>query len=41
MGEQNESIVFEKFAEFRVNGVKGWGAAEWECLNTDGFPKKN
>lgn len=38
MGEQNEARIVEEFCEFRVNGMKGWGGAEWEYRN---MSKKN
>lgn len=31
-----ECKVYETVASFRVNGMKGWGGAEWEYRNLDG-----
>lgn len=33
MGEENESIVVEEFCVFKVNGITGWGTAEWQRRN--------
>jgi hypothetical protein len=31
-----ESKVVERLCTFEINGVKGWGAAEWQYRNIDG-----
>ncbi|XP_018574444.2 uncharacterized protein LOC108913376 [Anoplophora glabripennis] len=31
-----EAKIFESLCEFEVNGVKGWGAAEWQYRNIEG-----
>lgn len=41
MGEHAEAKIVEEFCEFRVNGVKGFGSAEWEYHNTDKIAKNN
>lgn len=33
MGEQSESCIVETWCDFKVNGVKGWGATEWQYQN--------
>lgn len=30
MGEQRECTLIEKWCDCEVNGVKGWGAVEWQ-----------
>lgn len=30
MGEESECGLVETWCDYKVNGVKGWGAAEWE-----------
>ena len=38
MGWQWEGRVVEQLAQFTVNGLKGWGAAEWEYCHLGGRP---
>lgn len=33
MGEQSESCIIETWCEVKVNGIKGWGAVEWQYQN--------
>lgn len=33
IGDEHESRVVERLCHFNVNGVKGWGAAEWQYRN--------
>lgn len=33
LGLDNECRIVEMFSRFKVNGVKGWGAAEWQYRN--------
>lgn len=33
MGEKSESCLIETWCDFKVNGVQGWGAAEWQYRN--------
>ncbi|XP_031628464.1 uncharacterized protein LOC116344172 [Contarinia nasturtii] len=30
MGEQSECCLVETWCDFKVNGIKGWGACEWQ-----------
>lgn len=30
IGKERECRVVERLAKFMVNGVEGWGAAEWQ-----------
>lgn len=30
MGEQMECCLIEKWCDYKINGVNGWGAAEWQ-----------
>lgn len=41
IGESAESKVCELYSDFNVNGVRGWGVAEWQYRNVDGLPKTN
>lgn len=34
MGERMESSIYEKWSEYKVNGVTGWGCTEWCYRNT-------
>lgn len=34
MGEQSETRLVETWCEFKVNGIKGFGAVEWQYRNT-------
>lgn len=36
MGEESECRLVEKWCNFKVNGVAGWGAAEWQYKNDSG-----
>ncbi|KAJ9579215.1 hypothetical protein L9F63_024679 [Diploptera punctata] len=38
MGWEWEARVVEQLAQFTVNGVRGWGAAEWEYRHLEGRP---
>lgn len=33
LGLENECRIVEMMARFTVNGVPGWGAAEWQYRN--------
>lgn len=33
MGKQSECTLIETWCDFKVNGVKGWGAVEWQYRN--------
>lgn len=33
IGNERECRVVERLAKFVVNGVEGWGAAEWQYRN--------
>lgn len=33
MGEQSESCIIETWCDFKVNGINGWGACEWQYQN--------
>lgn len=33
MGEHSECSIIETWNDFNINGIKGWGAAEWEFKN--------
>lgn len=39
IGEEAESRIVEEFCDYTVNGVRGWGAAEWQYRHVDGLPK--
>lgn len=39
MGEQSESCIIETWCDFKVNGIKGWGATEWQYQNEKKQPK--
>lgn len=39
IGTEAECRIVEQFCEFEVNGVKGWGAAEWQYRHVNGLPK--
>lgn len=39
IGSEAESRLVEQFSDFTVNGIKGWGAAEWHYRNVDGLPE--
>ncbi|GAB0086204.1 hypothetical protein DMENIID0001_002090 [Sergentomyia squamirostris] len=41
IGLERESKVIELLSQFTVNGVKGWGAAEWQYRNLNGRPPKS
>lgn len=41
MGEQSESCLTEMWCDFKVNGVKAWGAAEWQCRNEKSCRMRN
>uniref|UniRef100_A0A1B0CAD2 DUF7064 domain-containing protein n=2 Tax=Lutzomyia longipalpis TaxID=7200 RepID=A0A1B0CAD2_LUTLO len=38
IGLERESRVIELLSQFTVNGIKGWGAAEWQYRNLTGSP---
>ncbi|XP_066995476.1 uncharacterized protein [Anabrus simplex] len=38
IGWEWETRIVEQFARFTVNGVKGWGAAEWQYRHLEGRP---
>ncbi|XP_058820451.1 uncharacterized protein LOC131682750 [Topomyia yanbarensis] len=38
IGKDSECRIVEQLCNFEVNGLKGWGAAEWQYKNFDGFP---
>jgi hypothetical protein len=38
MGWEWEARVVEHLARFTVNGIPGWGAAEWEYRHLSGRP---
>lgn len=38
MGKSGEARVVELYSDFIVNGVSGWGVAEWEYRNVNGKP---
>lgn len=38
MGEESECRLVEKWCDFKVNGIYGWGAAEWQFRHHDGLP---
>lgn len=40
MGESGEARIVELYSDFNVNGVSGWGVAEWEYRNVNGKPSK-
>ncbi|XP_055709014.1 uncharacterized protein LOC129805257 [Phlebotomus papatasi] len=39
IGLERESRVVELLSRFTVNGVRGWGAAEWQYRNLSGPPR--
>lgn len=39
MGEQMEGCIIEKWFDCKVNGVIGWGAAEWQYKTEQNIPK--
>ena len=39
IGEKAESRIVEHYSDFIVNGVPGWGVAEWQYRNIKGLPK--
>jgi hypothetical protein len=30
MGVDWDAKIYERFCEYKVNGVRGWGISEWE-----------
>lgn len=38
MGAEGEARVVEMYSKFLVNGVSGWGVAEWQYRNVNGKP---
>lgn len=38
MGWDWEARILERFCEYRVNGIKGWGVSEWHYRNFSGRP---
>ncbi|KAF4525128.1 hypothetical protein B566_EDAN005070 [Ephemera danica] len=38
IGEEWEARVVERMARYTVNGIKGWGIAEWEYRHVEGRP---
>lgn len=34
MGDKMECKIFEKFYNCKVNGITGWGCAEWQYRNS-------
>jgi hypothetical protein len=40
MGWEWEGRVLERFCEFIVDGVPGWGVSEWHYRNNTGRPKE-
>lgn len=40
IGEEAECRIVEQLCAFEVNGVKGWGAAEWQYRHVTGLPEK-
>lgn len=36
MGECGEARIVELYSDFNVNGISGWGFAEWEYRNVNG-----
>lgn len=41
IGLEAEARFVEMLCEFDVNGIKGWGAAEWHYRNLTGLPKNH
>lgn len=39
IGLDAECRIIEQFCDFTVNGIRGWGAAEWQYRHVDGLPK--
>lgn len=35
IGQEQECRIVERLAKFTVNGVDGWGAAEWQYRNVN------
>jgi hypothetical protein len=40
LGWQWEARILERFCEFTVDGVPGWGVSEWHYKNHTGRPKE-
>lgn len=38
IGVEAESRIVEQLCNFEVNGIPGWGAAEWQYRNLKGLP---
>lgn len=38
VGHEWEARVVERMARYTVNGIKGWGIAEWEYRHVEGKP---
>ncbi|XP_038113152.1 uncharacterized protein LOC6051478 [Culex quinquefasciatus] len=38
IGEESECRIVEQHCRFEVNGLTGWGAAEWQYRHLDGLP---
>ncbi|XP_005108219.1 uncharacterized protein LOC101853644 [Aplysia californica] len=36
MGEDWDARIFERFCNYTVNGIRGWGISEWDYRNYDG-----
>ncbi|EAT39972.1 AAEL008264-PA, partial [Aedes aegypti] len=39
IGQESECRIVEQLCHFEVNGLKGWGAAEWQYRHYGGLPK--
>ena len=40
MGWTWEARILERFCEYQVDGVRGWGVSEWHFRNHTGRPKE-
>nr|XP_029728509.1 uncharacterized protein LOC115266418 [Aedes albopictus] len=41
IGQESECRIVEQLCHFEVNGLKGWGAAEWQYRHHGGLPTRS